>query len=60
MKNEIRKCASILSNLRKGSIRERENAIFKQEQSAKRIAGAERIRKHAQELGVKLYESGGE
>jgi len=58
MKNEIKRCPRILSKLRKDLNREREEFTFVQEQSAKRIAGAERIRKHAQELGVKLYEDG--
>ena len=58
MKDEIRKCATILSNLREGVIRDREERLFEQEQRARRIASAERIRKYAQELGVKLYEEG--
>lgn len=58
MKNEIKRCPRILSKLRKDLNREREEFTFEQEQSAKRFAGAERIRKHAQELGVKLYEDG--
>ena len=58
MKDEIRKCATILSNLRESVIRDREEELFAQEQRARRIASAERIRKYAQELGVKLYEGG--
>ena len=60
MKNEIKRCPRILSKLRKDLNREREEFTFAQEQSAKRFAGAEHIRKRAQELGVKLYEDGGE
>ena len=56
MKNEIKRCPRILSKLRKDLNREREEFTFTQEQRAKRIAGAEHIRKRAQELGVKLYE----
>ena len=58
MKKEIKRCPKILSKLRNDLIRDRENAIFEKEQQAKREAGAERIRKRAQELGVKLYEDG--
>ena len=58
MKNEIKRCPRILSKLRNDLNREREEFTFAQEQRSKRIAGAEHIRKRAQELGVKLYEGG--
>ena len=58
MKKEIKRCPRILSQLRNDMIRDLENRAFEQEQRAKKTAGAEHIRKRAQELGVKLYESG--
>lgn len=57
MNHELRKCATILTNLRKAHNEEYEEALFAQEQRARKIAAAERITKHAQEIGVKLFDA---
>lgn len=56
MKNEVRKCATILTNLRDSFNADREGTIFAYETRARKIAAAERIRNHAKEIHVKLYE----
>lgn len=55
MKNEIRQCATILTNLRDTFNADREDEIFAYEKRARKVAGEERIRNHAKELHVKLY-----
>ena len=54
MKNEIRKCATILTNLRDIFNADREEAIFAYEQRARKIAAEEHIRNHAKVIHVKI------
>jgi len=54
MKHEIKKCATILTNLRDSFHADREEAIFAYEQRAQKIAAEEHIRNHAKAIHVKI------